>query len=124
MEVVFSKRTAQDIYLEYVNDWLTVAAMADNYGRTVQEMSAIIEKGKTESLLKNWYLETYPDDELGKEIRPNATFADLYEAINKGHDVYAVTDVSDSLIRERLFKKLAELKGVDYSEIYNKWLAA
>ena len=26
-----SKRTAEDIYLEYVNDWLTIDAMAENY---------------------------------------------------------------------------------------------
>lgn len=46
--IPFSKRTVSDIYLEYINDWLTVSAMADNYGRTEQEMNEIINNGREE----------------------------------------------------------------------------
>jgi hypothetical protein len=46
----FSKRTPEDIYLEYVNDWLTVERMADNYGRAEEEMRTIIEKGKADHM--------------------------------------------------------------------------
>jgi hypothetical protein len=28
----FSQRTPEEIYLEYLNDWLTIDAMAENYG--------------------------------------------------------------------------------------------
>lgn len=44
----FSKRTNANIYLEYVTDWLTVRAMAENYGRTEKEMLDIIDKGRGE----------------------------------------------------------------------------
>ncbi len=48
----FSKRTPEDIYIEYFNDWLTVSAMAENYGRTVEEMNAILIKGRDEHMKK------------------------------------------------------------------------
>jgi hypothetical protein len=38
----FSKRTAEDIYLEYVNDWLTINAMAENYGMNPEKLGQII----------------------------------------------------------------------------------
>lgn len=37
-----SKRTAEDIYLEYVNDWLTIDAMAENYGMNPEKLGQII----------------------------------------------------------------------------------
>lgn len=46
--IPFSQRTNADIFLEYKNDWLTVEAMADNYGRTVEDMRNIISKGREE----------------------------------------------------------------------------
>jgi len=47
-----SKRTAESVYLEYLNDWLTVSRMAENYGRTEKQMNAIIDKGRNEHLQK------------------------------------------------------------------------
>ena len=44
----FSQRTNAEIYLEWLNDWLTLGKMADNYGRTTEEMSKIIELGRIE----------------------------------------------------------------------------
>lgn len=44
----FSERTAENIYLEWVNDWLTVDAMADNYGRKPEELIVILNKGREE----------------------------------------------------------------------------
>lgn len=46
--IPFSKKTNAEKYLEYVNDWLTVKAFADNYGRTEAEMLEIINKGREE----------------------------------------------------------------------------
>lgn len=48
----FSKRTKQSIYLEYVNEWLTVKAMAENYGRSYDYMKKIINEGRKEHELK------------------------------------------------------------------------
>ena len=42
----FSKRTAEDIYLEYVNDWLTIDAMAENYAIEPEKLSQIIASVK------------------------------------------------------------------------------
>ena len=42
----FSKRTAEDIYLEYVNDWLTIDAMAENYGISPQKLGQILASVK------------------------------------------------------------------------------
>ena len=42
----FSKRTAEDIYLEYVNDWLTIDSMAENYGIDPERLSQILASVK------------------------------------------------------------------------------
>lgn len=55
--IPFSQRTAENIYLEYVNDWLTVAKMAENYGRTEKEMTAIIDKGREEHIQRHEHLQ-------------------------------------------------------------------
>lgn len=41
-----NKRTAQDIYLEYVNDWLTIDAMAEHYGIEPQKLAELISSVK------------------------------------------------------------------------------
>jgi hypothetical protein len=66
--------------------------------------------------LKNFYQAYYPSDEMGEEIRFESTFEGLLENINKPYDYIGVFD---SIVRERLFDKLAKLKGVDYDSIYN-----
>lgn len=42
----FSRRTAEDIYLEYVNDWLTIDAMAENYGIEPEKLALLIASVK------------------------------------------------------------------------------
>jgi hypothetical protein len=37
-------------------------------------------------------------------------------------DIYQYIGVSDSIVRERLFEKLAETLNVGYDYIYNLWL--
>ena len=70
--------------------------------------------------IKNYYLKAFPSDDLGEEINANATFNGLLENITKP---YSYIGVDDSIVRERVFDKLATLKGVPYSDIYNAWLA-
>jgi len=43
-----SRRSFSEIYLEYVNEWITVSAMAENYNRPVPVMAEIIKLGKEE----------------------------------------------------------------------------
>jgi len=70
--------------------------------------------------IKNYYLSAFPSDDLGEEINANATFDGLLENMT---EPYSYIGVDDSIVRERLFDKLANLKGVPYSDIYNLWLS-
>ena len=74
--------------------------------------------------IREFYLQAYPTDELGAEINPKATFEGLFYTLDNYGDVYRHLGVSDSLVRERVFEKLAELMDCDYNEIYNQWLLA
>ena len=75
-----------------------------------------------DSNIKEWYIKTYITDELGKEIKDNITFQDLYNVLNMKKDFYETIGVGDSLVRERIFKKLAQIMGVSYETIYNLWV--
>jgi hypothetical protein len=72
--------------------------------------------------VKNWYIKTYPTDDLGEEINENITFWSLWAYIYQNHDVYDVLGVGDSIIRERVFEKLSEILGIEYKVVYDKWL--
>jgi hypothetical protein len=72
--------------------------------------------------IKNYYLEKFPHDELGLEINENATWVGLLKTLNTNGQVYDYLGVGDSLIRENCFAQLANLIGVNYNEIYYKWL--
>ena len=70
--------------------------------------------------IKKWYMENYPQDELGKEIS-NITFYELFEILDRRKDVYPYL-ADDSVVRERVFAKLAEIAEVSYDYIYDQWL--
>lgn len=46
--IPFSKRTAASIYLEFINDWLTIKAIAENYNMEEDAMLTLINKGRRE----------------------------------------------------------------------------
>jgi len=73
--------------------------------------------------LKNFYIKKYPSDDLGGEINSKATFIGLLDRLHKRKDIYNYLEVRDNVIRERLFQKLSDLLGEDYSYIYNIWTA-
>ena len=72
--------------------------------------------------IREFYLYNYPTDELGLELNETPTFAGLLNQLIIGGDVYRYIGVSDSVIRERLFERLAEELGVSYEYVYNLWL--
>ena len=72
--------------------------------------------------LKEFYLKNYPTDELGVEINENANFEGLLNELFIGGDVYNYFGVDDSIVRERLFAKLAENLKTSYDYIYDLWL--
>ena len=78
---------------------------------------------KTE--IKKWYLERFPTDECGQNLRAENTFAELFHAMYGTCDVYSFifrNGFADSIIRERIFEELADIMGFDYDVIYKQWL--
>ena len=74
--------------------------------------------------IKEWYVKEYPTDELGIEINNEITFYDLFVVLDTYKDVYEALNVWDSIVRERVFDKLADIMNVDYDYIFNQWLRA
>jgi hypothetical protein len=76
--------------------------------------------------IKEFYLENYPSDcksdGLGMELNETATFIGLYHTLITAGDPYEYIGVTDSVIRERLFEKLAETLNVSYDYVYDLWL--
>lgn len=73
-----------------------------------------------ENNVRQWYIDTYPEDELGQEICPWTIFDDLTN--EEIPDIYLHT-FPDSIIRERIFEELAKRRGVDYTTIYKIWIS-
>lgn len=74
------------------------------------------------SLVKEWYIKEYSTDDLGQEINEEITFYDIFYALDRYNDIYEVLGVEDSAIRERVFRKLADIMKVEYNYIYEQWL--
>ena len=73
--------------------------------------------------IEEFYLNTYPTDELGVELIETATFVGLLDVLhNNTTDVYDYIGVGDSIVRERVFARLAEILEMPYDYIYNLWL--
>ena len=92
--------------------------------------SALAKVGGTtlHTEIKNWYLDNYPEDDLGFEIgnsvgKPDIDFQELLDALDDGdkETVYSCY-ADDSVVRERVFAELAELLNVSYDTIYDKWM--
>lgn len=73
--------------------------------------------------LKRWYVNKHGDDAICMQLNGRVTFDALWKAICNGEDVYKLIGVADSIVRERLFAELANRMELDYTDIYNKWLA-
>jgi hypothetical protein len=72
--------------------------------------------------IREFYLENYPTDDLGLELNETPTFAGLLNQLIVGGDVYRYIGVADSVIRERLFERLANELEVGYDYVYDLWL--
>ena len=71
--------------------------------------------------IREYYLKEYPDDDMGPDINPEATFEGLYQTLKEKGNPYEYIGVLDSLVREGCFAGLAEYKNVDYDVIYDLW---
>ena len=79
-----------------------------------------------ENHVQDWYISTYPDDELGQDILDTLTFAEVYDhlkGVDDGcGDIYEVIGVGDSLVRELIFSELCKRLGTSYEYVYNLWV--
>ena len=71
--------------------------------------------------VKDWYKKEFPTDTMGERIANDVTFDDVFKAIQHGKDVYSVIGVGDSVIRERVFKKLAQVEHISEDVLYDWW---
>ena len=74
------------------------------------------------SLIREWYMNQFPSDELGEEINPELSFFGLFQAMDNYKCAYSTIGVFDSIVRERVFERLALIMGVSYNYIYEQWL--
>lgn len=72
--------------------------------------------------IREYYLKNFPTDELGLELNETPTFAGLLNQLIVGGDVYRYVGVTDSIVRERLFERLAEELEVKYDYVYGLWI--
>jgi hypothetical protein len=72
--------------------------------------------------IREFYLENYPTDELGLELNETPTFSGLLNQLITSGDIYQYIGVADSVIRERLFERLAKELNAKYEYVYNLWL--
>lgn len=73
--------------------------------------------------IKEWYIEKFPTDDLGYQIKENITFKDAFANLGRTKDFYTFLGVGDSIVRERVFEQLSKIYGVSYAYIYNKWMS-
>lgn len=77
--------------------------------------------------IKEWYSNEYKNDTLAEILNEDITFYDLFMCMcfrlhDEETDIYSLLNVSDSLIRERIFGKMSEILNNDYKIVYNLWL--
>ena len=46
----WGQKTKAEKYLEFVNDWITIEAISDNYGLKIEGMQQLLNEGKIEHL--------------------------------------------------------------------------
>ena len=69
--------------------------------------------------IKDWYMDLFPDDEMAADIPSNLSFSDFLDKLGN-EDAYTILNADDSIIRERVFLKVAEMTGMDYEELWDK----
>lgn len=112
----------EDMYQEKYQDEFGSFDLEIDIAKDRMADGGVVNTRELNKKIKDWYTKTYPTDEEGKEINDKITFKGFYGYLWQGYDVYDVLEVTDSLIRERVFEKLSEILGVDYDVVYKKWL--
>ena len=87
-----------------------------------EEVVETSDEDELNSSVKEWYLNSFDVDNLGSEISEDVTFGDIMRCLEEHNDFYDCIGVGDSVIRERVFEKLAEILNVEPLTVYYQWL--
>lgn len=83
----------------------------------IDEKDPFLEK------LKDYYTRVYYSDDEGDLMNDDSDFYDLFDALENRIDIYSVIGkFCDSIVRERLFQRLAKIMHVDYGYVYDEWI--
>lgn len=102
----------------------------DNIIARKRKIAEYLEKkeksyGKKDSV-KDWYERKYPQDaDIVADVDPSLTFekaALLIVPVKDDEDRFYETSIDDSVARERVFEKIAEIYGVSYDDVYDTWM--
>lgn len=74
------------------------------------------------TVIKKWYKENFPEDNLASEIKEKINFNDVAVCLTCYHNFYELIGVADSVVRERIFKEVSKIAGCSYNCVYNWWL--
>jgi hypothetical protein len=72
--------------------------------------------------IKEYYLKNFSTDELGLEINEKSTFAGLLLQLIDNECPYEYIGVWDSIVRERVFERLAEEIEMPYDFVFKLWI--
>ena len=73
--------------------------------------------------IKSWYKLQFPKDKESKYISNTVTFGEVFNALGTYKNIYDIIGTNiGTVIRGRVFKRLADIMGVEYSYIYSQWM--
>ena len=97
----------------------------DDVTREMQDFRAGYEKPQLYSL-REYLLDNDPDEFQIDRVRDDIDFKGIWDAMQKDNDFYKLASVDgqgfDSDVREKLFAGMEDSLGLDYDDIYYKWL--
>lgn len=97
----------------------------DNLTKQMQEFRGGYEKPQLYSL-REYLLDNSPDEFQIDKVRDDIDFKGIWDLMQKGGDFYHDASVDgngfDSDVREKLFNGMSDSLGLDYDDIYYKWL--
>lgn len=73
------------------------------------KIDGIQKKQRKGETIKDWYIKTYPTDELGEEIDEHVTFDEVLTGLKSHKDFYEMIGVYDSIVRERIFDEAMKM---------------
>ena len=94
----------------------------ESQGISKSNYSKFLKNKGMDEELRDWYKKEYKDDDIEDEL-PSDTFAVVLAGFfNNPEEFEENYCANDSIVRERIFQKLADLCNVDYDDFYDFWL--